>query len=196
MINPTFELAYWHWGLSAAQRWRERLGLERKPSWDKVMNHLSPSPVRNGIYTAIEVEPYTVYDDHPSMLCALGMLPKTPLIDLETMGRTLDDVLTRWNWKTSWGWDYPVTAMTAARLGQPRKAVDALLMEAPKNVYLPDGLNLGQPGILPLYLPGNGGLLYAIATMAAGWDGSNESAPGFPKDGTWNVKWEGLREAL
>jgi hypothetical protein len=196
VINPTFELAYWHWGLFAAQRWRERLGLERKPSWDKVMNHLSPSPVRNGIYTAIEVEPYTVYDDHPSMLCALGMLPKTPLIDLETMGRTLDDVLARWNWKTSWGWDYPVMAMTAARLGQPRKAVDALLMEAPKNVYLPDGLNLGQPGILPLYLPGNGGLLYAIATMAAGWDGSNESAPGFPKDGTWNVKWEGLRQAL
>ena len=196
VTNPTFELAYWSWGLSTAQRWRERLGMERERSWDKVLHNLSPAPVRNGIYTAIEVAPYTLYDDHPSMLCGLGMLPKTPAIDAETMRRTLDDVLARWNWKTTWGWDYPVMAMTAARLGEPQKAVDALLMEAPKNIYLSDGLNQGERGILPLYLPGNGGLLYAIATMVAGWDGSRQPCPGFPNDGRWNVKWEGIRPAL
>lgn len=25
-----------------------------------------------------------------------------------------------------------------------------------------------------------------------GWDGAGESAPGFPKDGSWVVRWEGL----
>src|SRR6185436_2183006 len=32
--NPTFELAYWNYGLLTAQRWRERLGLSRQPEWD------------------------------------------------------------------------------------------------------------------------------------------------------------------
>ncbi len=195
VIDPTFELAYWHWGLSTAQRWRERLGMPREPFWDRVLQGLSPAPIRNGLYTAIAVEPFTVYDDHPSMLCAFGMLPKTPLVDSQTMQRTLDDVLARWHWKSTWGWDYPVLAMTAARLGQPQKAVDALLLPTPKNRYLADGLNAGQPGILPLYLPGNGGLLYAVATMAAGWDGSSGAAPGFPKDGRWNIRSEGLQPA-
>ena len=44
-----------------------------------------------------------------------------------------------------------------------------------------------------LYLPGNGALLTAIAMMCAGWDGCEEPLnPGFPKDGQWNVRWEGL----
>jgi hypothetical protein len=195
VTNPTYELAYWHWGLSTAQRWRERLGMPRRPEWDKVIQGLARPLVRNGIYTAIAEEPFTVYNDHPSMLCALGVLPATPLIDAAIMRSTLADVLARWNWGTTWGWDYPVIAMTAARLGEPEKAVDALLMDSPKNQYLAGGQNLGTKGRLPLYLPGNGGLLYAVATMAAGWDGARGSAPGFPARG-WNIKWEGLQKAL
>ena len=30
-LNPTFELAYWHWALETAQKWRQRLGLETAP---------------------------------------------------------------------------------------------------------------------------------------------------------------------
>jgi hypothetical protein len=49
---------------------------------------------------------------------------------------------------------------------------------------------------LPLYLPGNGGLLYATALMAAGWDGAPRgNAPGFPHNGQWTVRWEGLKIA-
>jgi hypothetical protein len=89
--------------------------------------------------------------------------------------------------------DYPLTAMTAARLGVPRLAVDALLMETPKNRYLANGHNY-QRDSLPLYLPGNGGLLAAAAMMAAGWDGApDRPAPGFPDDGTWTVRVEGIR---
>ncbi|HEY1184285.1 MAG TPA: glycoside hydrolase family 65 [Bryobacteraceae bacterium] len=196
VTNPTYELAYWHWGLSTAQRWRERLGMPRHAEWDRVIQGLARPLIRNGTYTAIEAEPFTVYNDHPSMLCALGVLPATPLIDASTMRSTLDDVLVRWNWNTTWGWDYPVMAMTAARLGEPEKAVDALLMDSPKNQYLAGGQNLGTKGRLPLYLPGNGGLLYAVAMMAAGWDGAPASAPGFAISRGWKIKWEGLQRAL
>lgn len=34
-----------------------------------------------------------------------------------------------------------------------------------------------------------------VAYMAAGWQGSEGEAPGFPKDGSWAVKQEGLLKA-
>ena len=81
-----------------------------------------------------------------------------------------------------------MTAMNATRLGEPEKAVEALLMNKRTNTYLPNGHNYQDPR-LRVYLPGNGGLLTAIALMCAGWDIEN---PGFPKNGKWNVMWEGL----
>lgn len=188
--NPTFELAYWQWGLRTAAAWRERLGLEPVESWLEVADGLVRPRVVDGVYAAMDVEPFTIRTDHPSMLCALGVLPLTDLIDEGIMRATLKDVLAGWDWGTTWGWDYPVMAMTAARLGDPEAAVDALLQDAGKNAVLPNGHNR-QTDSLPLYLPGNGGLLAAAALMAAGWDhGPDAHAPGFPSG--WTVKWEGL----
>ena len=71
-----------------------------------------------------------------------------------------------------------MVAMTAARLGETAIAIDALLLDTPKNHYAANGHNY-QRANLPLYLPGNGGLLYAIAMMATGWKGSPKTnAPG------------------
>ena len=194
-LNPTFELAYWHWALDTAQKWRQRLGLDREPKWDQVMQRLSKPHVREGVYAGIETPPYTIYRDHPSMVAALGVVPATGLIDVETMKRTYDHVLARWDWPSTWGWDYPMLAMTAARLGEPEKAVDALFLDSQKNRYLANGHNY-QSARLPLYLPGNGGLLTAVAMMAAGWDGCpDRQTPGFPDNGKWHVRWEGLRRA-
>jgi hypothetical protein len=193
-LNPTFELAYWHWALQTAQRWRKRLGLTHNPKWDEVISKLSRPHIREGVYTAIETEPFTIYRDHPSMVAAFGFLPRTPLIDPEIMKRTYDNVLEKWDWQSTWGWDYPMLAMTAARLGEPEKAVDALFIESPKNRYLANGHNY-QSSRLPLYLPGNGGLLTAVAMMAAGWDGcADRTSPGFPDNGKWNIRCEGLRQ--
>jgi len=192
-LNPTFELAYWHWGLETAQMWRERLGLERQPQWERVLRYLARPTIHEGVYAAIETPPFTIPTDHPSMLAALGLVPPTPLIDLETMGRTLDHVLQTWEWPTTWSWDYPMLAMTAARLCRPEKAIDALFIEVEKNRYLANGHNF-QTARLPLYLPGNGGLLAAVAMMAAGWDGCPERpSPGFPTNGRWHMRWEGLK---
>jgi hypothetical protein len=127
------------------------------------------------------------------MLGALGVLPGVK-VDRDVMRRTLDKTMKEWTWADTWGWDYPMTAMTAARLGETKTAIDSLLMQTEKNRYLPNGHNW-QRANLPCYLPGNGGLLYAISLMAAGWKGApRKHAPGFPDD--WNVKLEGLNEAL
>ncbi|MGX5714471.1 hypothetical protein [Arthrobacter sp. MAHUQ-56] len=193
VANPTFELAYWQWALRTACAWRERLGLEPMQSWRAVADGMVHPRVVNGVYAAMDVEPFTTRTDHPSMLCALGVLPLTDLMDEAVMRATLEDVRSEWDWGTTWGWDYPVMAMTAARLGDPEAAVDALLREAGKNTVLPNGHNR-QTDSLPLYLPGNGGLLAAAALMAAGWDhGPDRHAPGFPPG--WTVAWEGLVQA-
>ena len=195
-MNPTFELSYWTYGLKTAQYWRERLGLPRIDKWDHIINNLSKLPIKNGLYQNAETASNTFEDsinrnDHPILLGAYGMLPNDS-IDVKAMRRTLIQVLRTWNWETTWGWDYPLIAMTAARVGEPELAIDALLMNVQKNTYLNNGCNY-QDERLPIYLPGNGGLLTAIAMMAAGWDGvSNVHAPGFPKNGNWVVKYEGL----
>ena len=135
-------------------------------------------------------------NDHPAVLGACGLLPVSavhPLYTQETMKATLDDVMQNWNWATTWGWDYGMVAMTAARLGQPETALKALLIDTQKNTYLKNGHNFQTSDRLRLYLPGNGALLTAIAMMCAGWDGcATSSNPGFPQDGTWNVHWEDL----
>ncbi len=194
--NPTFELAYWKYGLKTAQLWRERLGLEREPKWDDVINGLSALPVGDGVYLAHENCPQTFSArnyDHPSMLGAYGVLPGDG-VDRETMRRTLFKTVKEWKWDQTWGWDYPLTAMTAARLGETATAIEALLMPAEKNRYMTNGHNWQRPN-LPCYLPGNGGLLYAVAMMAAGWQGApRKHAPGFPED--WTVRWEGLRSQI
>jgi len=67
------------------------------------------------------------------------------------------------------------------------------MMDKQKNTYLRNGHNY-QNSRLRLYLPGNGGLLTAVAMMAAGWDGApNRNAPGFPDNGKWKVQWENIK---
>lgn len=195
--NSGFELAYWKFGLETAQQWRERLGMERNSDWDHVLNHLPELPKKDGLYVNAESAQETFTDpeqrrDHPTLLGSCGFLPCTH-VDKEQMRETLQQVMDSWNWNHTWGWDYPLVAMTAARVGEPELAIDALMMDVQKNTYLPNGHNY-QDSRLTLYLPGNGGLLTAAAMMAAGWEGAPDTnAPGFPKDGSWTVRWEGLQ---
>ncbi len=198
-LDPTFELTYWRWGLERAQQWRERLGLPRDPNWDDVLQKLAPLPVAGGKYLFTETTPDSYTNprwnaDHPAVLNALSFVPG-PGVDRPTMARTLDWIWKNWNWPDTWGWDYPSIAMTAARLDEPERAIDALLLDTPKNHYGLNGQVYQRPG-LSIYLPANGGLLYAVALMAAGWDGApRRNAPGFPENGQWTVKWEDLRRA-
>ncbi len=198
-FNPTYELAYWSWRLHCAQEWRKRLGLEPNPDWQHVIENLSPLPRKDDFYVTTVATPDTfdnasIRRDHPSLVGALGLLPESEMVDCETMRCTLHKIFDDWNWESTWGWDYPMLAMTTARVGEPELAIKALLMDTPKNTYLPNG-HCYQRENLPTYLPANGGLLTAIAMMAAGWENAPEGkAPGFPNDGAWEVRWEGLRK--
>lgn len=195
-VNCSFEVAYWRWGLETAQTWRERLDLPREPEWDRVLGALSTPAVRDGRYVFAETAPGSYSDprwgrDHPMVAALYGVLPGTG-VDVATMRRTLSWIFENWSWPDTWGWDYPMVAMCAARLGEPERAVDALLMETPKNHFRANGHNHQRPG-LTIYLPGNGALLTAIAMMAGGWDGApDRPAPGFPEEG-WTVRAEGFR---
>ncbi|MBN2163203.1 MAG: hypothetical protein JXR25_06715 [Pontiellaceae bacterium] len=203
--NPAFELAYWRWTLQLAQQWRERRGLERETLWDDIIRRIAPIPQKDGKYVALESIPDTWDNidsrhDHPGMLMALGMIPLTASVDLPTMNRTLDAVLAYWDWETKiWGWDYPMIAMTATRLGRPDDAIDVLLRDGPNNRYLANGhcpvrpLNDPEKSCydVAVYLPANGSFLSAVSLMLGGWDECETEFPGFPKDGTWQIKAEG-----
>ena len=217
--NHPFELAYFRYGLSVANQWRERMGKPRNKQWDDIISRLAPLPMtKDGIFTAglpkgktQGLKTFDPFDgpstaptesfadktrnDHPACLGAFGLLPSSLVCcDSIAAQKTLDWVMQNWNWLTTWGWDYGMTAMAAARIGDTETALKALLIDTQKNTYLKNGHNFQTADRLRLYLPGNGALLTAIAMMCAGWDGNKEGLnPGFPKDGRWNVRWEGLR---
>lgn len=193
-FNPPFELAYWHWGLSIAQEWLKRQGMPVNPDWQVIIDGLSEFAQKDGLYLAAESAPDSYenkeyYSDHPMVLGAFGMLPKTLPLDTALMKNTFNYIEKNWNWDRTWGWDYPMAAMSATRLGKPEQAIDLLLKDVLKNTYLINGHNYQGPR-LRIYLPGNGGLLTAVAMMCAGFEGNTKTNPGFPEN--WNVKWENI----
>ncbi|WP_163538650.1 glycoside hydrolase family 65 [Gracilibacillus sp. YIM 98692] len=184
-VNPPYEVEYWHYGLQVAIDWMERLGEDVPKSWVEVRDQMVEPPHENGIYLSHAdcSDTFTEKNhDHPSMVAALGILPGH-LIDSEMMLQTLKKVKDKWKWDTAWGWDFPMCAMTAARLGESDLAIDFLLMDQVKNTYLVNGHNY-QHDALTAYLPGNGGLLTTVAMMASKW--------GFPDNGKWKVEAEGF----
>jgi hypothetical protein len=231
-FNPTFELEYWRFGLATAQDWRVRLGMKKDAKWDNLLFRLSKLPEKDGIYLAAEsqqdlwerarspecskgnTKPECPNRDHPSFVAALGLLPGWGA-DRETMRRTLDAVIKDWDLRQTWGWDWPMLAMTATRLDEPEKAVNFLLWDA-KN------FNFGTSGMTPrvhldqnvaellgnapaaspdgpgyrraaeTYFPSNGSLLLAVALMVAGGSDVHELNPGFPPNGQWIVHSEGI----
>jgi hypothetical protein len=239
-FDPAFELAYYRWGIETAQAWRERAGKGRRADWDAVLAKWPDLPQQDGLYLPVRSEP-GFWDkaagacksnaleeacrnrDHMSFLMPLGWLPGRD-VDKATMRRTLDRMKRDWDLRQTWGWDYPMTAMTAARLNAPEEAIDWLFFDARNNQYGKSGmtprvhldahaatfvpaatgagaqLDAGPDGpgyqrAAETYFPSNGGLLLAVALMAGGWDGQTGSAPGFPKTG-WKVRAEGILPSL
>jgi hypothetical protein len=151
---------------------------------------------------------------------AYGFIPGDR-IDVAAMRRTFDAVEQNWDVRQTWGWDFPMMAMTAARIGEPEKAVKWLFADLKNNQWGVSGMtprvhvdeaanelvpmtggaggvkmavNPDGPGYrraAETYFPSNGSLLLAVGLMAGGWDGSTGHAPGFPKEG-WTVRVEGI----
>ena len=191
--NPAFELGYWGFGLRTAQLWKERLGLVRDRKWDDVLKKLSPLPQKDGLYITHENidSMWTKFNfEHPGLIGTYGMLPGDG-VDTLCFKRTLEKVISTWNFNRTWGWDFPMLAMAAARTGNPEIAIDMIMHPSASFQFDEHGLATGGP--FP-YFPSNGALLTAVAMMAAGWDGSKSNAPGFPKNGLWMVKYENFNK--
>ena len=194
--NPSFELSFWRDGLVKAQEWRKRLGKAPNKLWQAQVEKLAALPQKDGKYVAIESIPDTFdrvesRSDHPSMLASWGLLADDR-VDEAVMSNTLNAVLSSWDWEERiWGWDYPMIAMTALKLGESQKAVDILLSDKPNNLYLNNGHCPQSAANLPVYLPANGSLLLAVSQFADEKYKSSKSL-GFPTNGKWFVRAEGF----
>ncbi|MBI1337905.1 MAG: hypothetical protein GC164_13215 [Phycisphaera sp.] len=199
--DPTFESAYWRWGLDTAQQWRQRMGLSPEPTWRHVRDNLAPlctevdpklgKPIFRWCSEWVQshrTKHVGQREGHPDLIGAFAFVPFVEGVDRDVAANTVQSVAA--DWQMGWGWDCPWFAMAAARTDQPDLAIDVLLREEENNFYSARGI------CNDWYFPGNGGVLYAVAMMAAGWDGCpDRHAPGFPDNGTWSVRFEGLHRA-
>jgi hypothetical protein len=155
-VDPAFELAYFRWGIETAQAWRERAGKGRRADWDAVLAKWPDLPQKDGLYLPVRSEPgfwakaagacksnaleETCQNrDHMSFLMALGWLPGRD-VDKATMRRTFERMKRDWDLRQTWGWDYPMMAMTAARLNAPEEAIDWLFFDAKNNKFGTSGM--------------------------------------------------------
>jgi len=102
------------------------LGLKPNKKWQKVLDNRAPLPVKDGLYLPDAHTPNAYTDskyrrDHPIVAGAFGLLPDSGLIDTTMMRNTFNEVMRKWDWSSTWGWDYPMLAMTAARLGELKR---------------------------------------------------------------------------
>ncbi|TDZ23076.1 hypothetical protein Cob_v004000 [Colletotrichum orbiculare MAFF 240422] len=187
-VNPTFELAYWRFGLDVAISWKSRLNQTTPASWTRVRDNLAPLPVDDDTYPVYEGIPgmwkNTTIQDHPAMSGIFGLLPPP------SSGQPLNETVLRntaariwelWDLDESFGWDFPMLAMNSLRLGDPGRAVEYLLH--PTFQFDDAGYPIGGSRVPTPYFPSSGSLLLAMAMMAGGWDGAE--GPRFPEG--WDV---------
>ncbi|PSR90525.1 Six-hairpin glycosidase-like protein [Coniella lustricola] len=197
-VNPTFELAYWRFGLDIAMRWKERQNLSIPAAWSDVRDKLSPLPIVNDTYPIYEGVPdmwtsnETTYD-HPAMAGIYGWLPP-PMsglpLNLSIVQNTADKIAELWDLGNSYGWDFSLLAMNSLRLGDVEQAVAYLL--DPFFQFDDAGYPEGGTRVPTPYFPDAASLLLATAMMAGGWEGS--PGPHFPAG--WDVRVEGFVPGL
>lgn len=133
-INPSFELAYWHWGLSTAIAWCQRLGKSPPEDWERVRNGLADLPRTGETYsisqtyvTAIEranssagnfwANPHYTFD-HPTMVGLYGWLPRTDVVDVHIARTTAAKVRVTWDLTHSYGFVTLLIKLTSGGIFQ------------------------------------------------------------------------------
>ncbi|KAL5042938.1 hypothetical protein BDW71DRAFT_200237 [Aspergillus fruticulosus] len=192
--NPTFELAYWRFGLGIASDWKTRQGIPVPETWTQVLHNLAPLPIVDGAYSISADLPdmwnNTAYTaDHPSQIAIYGLLPPTAGVDRSIVNATMSRIIETWDFSKSYGWDFPMLAMTSLRLGNVNQAVAWLL---DSHFQFDDvGNPLGKVVPTP-YFPASSAFLLAVAMMAGGWDG--QEGMHFPEQ--WGAKIEGFSAGM
>ncbi|RYP40956.1 hypothetical protein DL769_011681 [Monosporascus sp. CRB-8-3] len=200
--NLAYEIAYWRYGLDVAREWKKKLHERVPQKWTTVAENLALPPQVDGLYAVYDGlnsswwEDPKLTGDPRSLIMMQGILPDTPAVDPEVALRTADKVWDVWGDARIRGWGRPILAINSARIGNPERAIYHLTAY---DYWIFDDAGFavrgGDGGTPPPFMPGNAGFLYAVAYMAAGWRGSQGDTPGFPNDGSWVVKHEGLLKA-
>lgn len=194
-INPTFELAYWRFGLDVAAKWKTRQQRAVPASWRTVKDNLATFPIQDNAYVLYEgVEDMwtspEIASDHPGFLGLYGWLPPDPRLNLTVFQNTVEKVYASWDLKNLYGWDFPLMAMAAARLGDGEQAVRWLLDS--NNQVNELGMPEGGNRVATPYFPASAGMLLAVGMMAGGWDGF--TGPVIPEG--WKVEVEGFHTSM
>ncbi|CAI4212547.1 unnamed protein product [Parascedosporium putredinis] len=163
--NPTFELAYWRFGLDIAIQWKEHLAVPAPDEWIDVRDFLAPLPIVDGTFP--------VYEGIPDMW-----------LDLDAVRRTAEHIKEFWDLDQSFGWDFPMLAMNSLRLGEVADAVEYLLH--PTFAFDDAGYPIGGTRVPTPYFPSSSSLLVAVAMMAGGWEGAE--GPISPKRGKQSLQ--------
>ncbi|KAI9035310.1 uncharacterized protein KD926_003758 [Aspergillus affinis] len=205
--SPTFELTYWYFGIDVAIRWKERLGQSVPNRWEHVLENLAPLPTVEVItLSGKEDITYTLYEgipdmwtdpetvtDHPALTGIYGLLPPLAVVNRTIAAATAAQVARTWNFTDCWGWDFPMLAINAARLGNVEAAARYLVH--PNFQFGDVGMPVGPMRNVPTpYSPSSAGLLLAAGMLAGGWEKANDTIlqriPGFPVE--WNALAEGF----
>ncbi|KAI8939688.1 hypothetical protein NX059_003446 [Plenodomus lindquistii] len=194
-MNPTFELAYWRFGLGVAAKWQSRQNKSVSEAWTHVHDNLALFPMENEAYITYEGIPdmWTTpefTEDHPGLLGTYGWLPPDSRLNMTVFNNTIAKVHETWNSPFSYGWDFPLLAITEARRGDAERAVGQLLDV--NNAFDEVGMPVGGMRVPTPYFPSAAGLLLAVGTMAGGWDGKEEGV--WPEG--WEVESEGFSRAM
>ncbi|SPQ27484.1 305bdf51-8557-4586-925b-45dc976ca614 [Thermothielavioides terrestris] len=201
-VNPTFELAYWRFGLDVAVRWKTRQGKPVPRAWLAVRDGLAPLPMADGAYAVYEGIPgmwtsNATTNDHPAMAGIFGLLPPPasgPPLDMAAVKKTAALIKELWALDYSYGWDFGMLAMNSLRLGDPEQAVEYLL--DPIFQFDDAGYPVGGSRVPTPYFPNSASLLIATAMMAGGWDGSEGKTGHWPKSWEKDVQVAGFEPAM
>ncbi|KAK0747623.1 Six-hairpin glycosidase-like protein [Apiosordaria backusii] len=197
-LNPTFELAYWRFGLDIAIKWKSRLNQSHPAIWSTVLDNLAPFPIVNNTYATYEGIPNmwlseeTTFD-HPAQAGIFGLLPPSSQLNLTIVQNTADKIKETWHLEQSYGWDFAMLAMNSLRLGDVDQAVEYLLHPIFK--FDDAGYAVGGERVPTPYFPNSAGLLVAVGMMASGWRGEE----GVKLPGEWvreGARVEGFVTAL
>jgi len=160
----------------------------------EVLAKLAPLPMADGVYL--------MQEDMPDTYTEVEL--RTSRLDRRARHATGDGgrgdhapqvrrVMETWKWEDTWA-GLSDMAMSAARSGEPERAVKALLLDTVKN-RTPERAQLSARKTDRLSA-GNGGLLSALAMMANGWTETAQPTRPVSQDGKWRVRHEGLRTWL
>jgi hypothetical protein len=193
--NPTLELAYWRFGLRVAIKWYERQRRSVPQKLQHTFDHLAPYAVEHDSYISYEgAQPASPDSDlgaiHPAVVGIFGMLPSDDRLNMTLFRNTVANVYQTWNTSAYSGWEVPLLAMTAARMGDADRAVDLLLSGGFR--FDDAGLPVGNARLPSPRFPSSGGLLMVVAMLASGW--SEIQGKHWPRD--WSCAAEGFAPGI